>query len=207
MEAACPAAALAVAVLLLAGPLRAQPADSLRTDGLRANAPDLTVPTAADSVALPSPRGALWRSLAVPGWGQVYVGQPGKTPVVVGALAGTIGLAVYLDTRYRRYRRAYLYVSREDLDPTVPDPGNEFAAFLDDWLATGARAAATTRSLRDDTRRNRDLALLGSAAVYALQVLDAYVAAHLIGFDVSEDLALRVVPTADGPAALLVVRW
>jgi hypothetical protein len=194
--------ALAVAVLLATMGLRAQPADSLRADSLA-----FAVPAAADSAALPSPRGALLRSLALPGWGQAYVGQPAKTPVVAGAFVGAVGLAVYLDGRYRRYRRAYLYVSREDADPTVPDAGNEFALFFDDWLATGARAAATTRQLRDDTRRNRDLALLGSAAVYALQALDAYVAAHLAGFDVSEDLAVRVVPTPDGPAALVVVRW
>jgi hypothetical protein len=148
----------------------------------------------------------VWRALVLPGWGQVYVGQPGKAPFVAGALVGTAGLTVYLNDRYRLYRRAYLYVSREDADPNVPDAGNEYAAYQADWLATGARTAAQTRDLRDGFRRNRDLAALGTAAVYALQVLDAYVAAHLAGFDVSEDLSVHVVPTADGPAALLVVR-
>jgi hypothetical protein len=199
MRVRCAVTGLALAALLLPTPVDAQEADSLAADTL------LVVP-AADSAALPSPRGALWRALVLPGWGQVYVGQPGKTPFVAGALVGAAGLAVYLDSRYRLYRRAAIYIGCQE----VPDrPGDECAgseAFEDDWQATGARSGDATRSLRDDFRRNRDLAVLGTAAVYALQVLDAYVAAHLVGFDVSEDLSLHVVPATEGPAALLVVR-
>jgi hypothetical protein len=194
------AAALAAAALLLAAGLRAQPADSLRADSLV-----IAAPTAADSAALPSPRGALLRSLALPGWGQVYVGQPGKAPIVAGALVGVGGLAVYLTDRYLLYRRAARYAGCVEV-PGRPECAG-FEADEDDWQATGARSFAETSQLRDDLKRNRDLALLGAAAVYALQALDAYVAAHLAGFDVSEDLALRVVPTPEGPAALLVVRW
>ncbi|MDX1438510.1 MAG: DUF5683 domain-containing protein, partial [Rubricoccaceae bacterium] len=45
--------------------------------------------------SFPSPRGALIRSLIIPGWGQVYAGQPIKTPFVVGALGGLVGLSIY----------------------------------------------------------------------------------------------------------------
>jgi len=44
------------------------------------------------------------------------------------------------------------------------------------------------------------------AVAYALQALDAYVAAELLGFDVSEDLSLGVGPAAGGGALSLRVR-
>ena len=200
--------ALALIGLLVPGVARAQVTDSTGLARDSVILPIMESPTMADSARLPSPRGALVRALVAPGLGQIYVGQPVKTPFVVGALGGLVGLTIYLNGRYVTYRHAFLYVSREAVpDPNAPNPENEFAAFFDDWVATGARAASTTRSLRDDFRRNRDLALLGSALVYVLQALDAYVAAHLIEFDVSEDLSLRAVPTAEGTAAVLTLRF
>ncbi len=187
-------------VLAAAPEGRGQAADSLA-------APDslvLTVPP--DSQIGPSPRGALLRSLAVPGWGQVYAGQPAKAPFAAAGVAGLVGLTVYLNGRYVRYRHAYLYVSREDDDPTVPDADNEFAGFFDDWVEAGSQSASANRARRDVARRNRDLAVLGTVVVYALQALDAYVAAELTGFDVSEDLSLRVAPAPGGAAAVLSLR-
>ena len=197
-----------IGLLVPAGLAHAQVADStgLASDSVLRPSPVLAA--RADSARAPSPRGALVRALVAPGLGQIYVGQPVKTPFVVGALGGLVGLTIYLNGRYVTYRHAFLYVSREtNPDPTTPNRDNEFAEFYDDWIATGARAASTTRSLRDDFRRNRDLALLGSVLVYALQALDAYVAAHLTEFDVSEDLSLRAMPTADGPVAILTLRF
>ena len=160
-----------------------------------------------DSTKLPSPNGALWRSLAAPGWGQVYVGQPAKAPFVVGALGGLAGLSIYLNGRYTRFRHAYLYVVNEKTpDATTPNPDNPFASFFQDWIDSGAQPATTTRQLRDDGRRNRDLALLGTGLVYALQALDAYVAAHLVDFDVSEDLSLHLLPSPNGPQLVAVIQ-
>ena len=58
----------------------------------------------------------------------------------------------------------------------------------------GQVAASTLRSERDRYRRNRDLARLGVVAVYGLSVLDAYVSAHLLDFNVDENLSLRLIP-------------
>ncbi len=161
-----------------------------------------------DSSDLPSPKGALWRSLAVPGWGQVYAGQPVKTPFVVGAIGGLVGLSIYLNSRYSRYQDAYLYVVNEEIpDTTTPNPDNPYASFFQDWIDSGGQSATTTRSLRDNGRRNRDLALLGTGLVYALQALDAYVAAHLVDFDVSEDLSLHIIPAAEGPQFIAILRF
>jgi hypothetical protein len=146
------------------------------------------------------PGGALWRSLVVPGWGQLHNGQPTRAAVALGAVGGMVTLTVVIDHRYRLYRRAFLYASFQN------DPESPYEAFRDDWLRTGARSPAATRVVRDNLRRNRDLAIIGTAAVYALQALEAYVSAHLLEFDVGEDLSVRVIPTPDGPAAHLIVR-
>ncbi|MEN8227839.1 MAG: DUF5683 domain-containing protein [Bacteroidota bacterium] len=44
-------------------------------------------------------------------------------------------------------------------------------------------------------RRNMELSYIGLIAVYALQVLDAYVDAQLYSWDVNEDLSMRVAPS------------
>lgn len=52
-----------------------------------------------------SPAGALWRSFAVPGWGQFYNGKPWKGGVLIAAEAGTLALAVNNYLTSRRYLR------------------------------------------------------------------------------------------------------
>lgn len=170
-------------------------------------APTASLP-AADSSALPTPNSALWRSLALPGFGQVYVGQSYKAPFVIGALGGLVGLSLYLNGRYTRYRQAYLYVVNEEMpDPTTPNPENPNVEFFADWIESGAGSASATRQQRDNNRRNRDLALLGTGLVYALQALDAYVAAHLADFDVSEDLTLQIGPSSEGPRFVAILQF
>lgn len=200
---------LAVLAVLAASP-RAQtaPAD---TSGAPPAAVGALIPPPAgaalpppDSVRVRSPRGAVRRALVAPGWGQLYNEQPAKAPFAAAAVLGTSAFAAYSQRRYTRLRRAFLYVSREQNDPAVPDPDNEFARFFAEWDATGRRPAAVTRALRDNARQNRDLAVLGVGVAYALQALDAYVHAQLAGFDVSEDLAVVLGAAPDAAIAVRV---
>ncbi|NKB69515.1 MAG: hypothetical protein GKR89_20795 [Candidatus Latescibacteria bacterium] len=48
----------------------------------------------ADSLAVPSPVGALMRSVVLPGWGQYYNGRPYKAVMFGGAAAGFAATAV-----------------------------------------------------------------------------------------------------------------
>lgn len=50
-----------------------------------------------------SPSGALWRSCAVPGWGQFYNGQPLKAGIIIAAEGATLGFAVGNYITSRRY--------------------------------------------------------------------------------------------------------
>ena len=53
------------------------------------------------------------------------------------------------------------------------------------------------RSYKKLYRRNRDLAIILTAAFYLLNVMDAHVDAHMKDFDVSGDLAWRLQPTVE----------
>ncbi len=160
----------------------------------------------------PSPTGALLRSLAVPGWGQVYNRQYLKAPVVVGGMALLVGVVVYSNDRAGLFRQAALFLDCTADPPQAPpefcdNPDRYAGAFSRaDDLTAGPLTAPAARSLRDQFRRQRDLFILFSALGYGLQALDAYVAAELADFDLGEDLALTVGTSAAGPILGLRVR-
>ena len=64
---------------------------------------------------------------------------------------------------------------------------------LDDELAINISEDNLQRGL-DYYRRNRDLLMIVLVGVYIIQILDAHIDAHLMEFDVSEDLTFRVEP-------------
>ncbi|MDQ3110474.1 MAG: DUF5683 domain-containing protein, partial [Bacteroidota bacterium] len=76
-----------------------------------------------------------------------------------------------------------------DDDPATIDA---FPRYSDNDLVT----------LKNYYQRYRDLCVIGAAALYTLQILDAAVDAHLSTFDVGKDLSLNVhpsfYPTTDG---------
>ena len=150
-----------------------------------------------------SPKGALWRSLAVPGWGQLYNGRPVRAAVGFAAVAGMATLAVRDGLAYGERRRAAQYANAQEelgLPLTEPSSENEFAGFYDDWVEVGGFTAGQTRQLRDSSRRSRDRNLILTGLVYTLQAADTFVTAHLAGFDVGEDLSVRVLPAPGGLA-------
>lgn len=176
-----------------------------QTDTTAAAAP---LGVAPDTASTPrSPRGAAVRSLAVPGWGQVYNREWVKAPVAAGLVAGAVVYAVVRQRQYLLYRRSAVYAGCE-VQPGDPEASpDRFAfceasrdAYLDEWVETGEPVFAQVQPVRDRARGQRDIAFLAVGVAYALQALDAYVAAELSGFDVSEDLSLRIVPTPDGAA-------
>jgi hypothetical protein len=174
-------------------------------------APASTAPLAAqDTIWLPSPRGALFRSLAVPGWGQVYNRDYIKAPVVVGLLGGLVGVVVHSNNRTILFRRAAIYDDCRERPEALPAEvcaGFErYAGAFQraDELTAGPLTAPSARNLRDQFRRQRDLFALISVLAYGLQALDAYVSAELADFDTGEDLAVSVSPAQGGSITL---RW
>jgi len=190
-------AGLIVALLLLgavgaAPSCRAQP-DSVRAKVLKEKgfSPDH------------SPRGALWRSLAVPGWGQLYNRQYLKLPFVYAGL-GALGARAYqAHQEYLFYKRAHLFGRGKELaGEGEPNPYQQYQEQFDEAVdRLGGERLGAMRDQRDQLRRQRELSILGTGLFYALTVLDAYVSAHLLTFDVGDELTLRVRPTGALTAA------
>ncbi|MFM1874815.1 MAG: hypothetical protein RL266_552 [Bacteroidota bacterium] len=128
-----------------------------------------------------SPVKATIMSAALPGLGQIYNGKWWKVPIIYGGFGGLIYSSVFNDLKCQTYRDAYLL--RVDDDPNTID---QFA---------GRYSDANLRELVDFYQRNRDISLIFTGVLYALNIIDAVVDAHLKDFDVSDDLSMSVRPT------------
>lgn len=168
-----------------------------------------------------SPSGALWRAAAVPGWGQIYNRQYYKLPFVYGGLAGIAYAAHSTHSSYASYRRAYWYAEPrlwENGVPQYPEFEQDYREFLirenlplDEELGEAEaaqrrqRLAPNLRRVRDNLRRNRDLLYIGVGLFYGITIIDAYVSAHLLDFDIGEDLSMQIAPSPFGLHARIVI--
>ena len=120
----------------------------------------------------PSPTGAALRSLAFPGWGQVYARQPLKAVIYGGIEQG------FIYSIYHRHKLYNYYSMR----------GNE--------------------DLAEFYRNDRNRMGWYLAAAIILSVMDAFVDAHLYGFDISEKLSSSGGKTGFlGSGVNLVISW
>lgn len=131
----------------------------------------------------PDPKSVMYKSMIIPGWGQIVNKQIWKVPIVYGMIGGLAGYSVYLHKRYNDYRAAYY-----NLHPDTPDD-MRFGS-TPDYIPESASLEAL-RSARNSFRNRRDMVYIGVVLAYGLNVLDAYVFAHMRSFDVSEDLSMR----------------
>ena len=88
---------------------------------------------------------------------------------------------------FQRFKRAYnLLADYEEHPENYPNgPTDEFR---------GRYSADFIKNLRDNYRRNRDLCIILSGALYVLQIIDAHVDAHLKDYDISDDLSMNLEP-------------
>lgn len=150
-----------------------------------------------------SARNALWRGAVLPGWGQLYNRQFYKIPFVFAGFAG-LGFRVYRSqTQYKLFQQAHLFgIGRKRSGENEPNPYQHFEeeynrVINEEFVRQGrseTRELEQMRNQREQYRRQRDLALLGTGLFYALTLLDAYVSAHLLSFDVGGNLSVRVHP-------------
>jgi len=118
--------------------------------------------------------------------------------VVYLGLGFLTATAINLHHDYILYREAFQYKAFQELVESGArdsNPKADFKPSYDRLVAKfGPISSSPIRSRRDNLRRNRDLTILGIGLVYSLQILDAFVSAHLADFDVGEDLTLGVMP-------------
>ena len=130
-------------------------------------------------------------SMICPGAGQIYNKSYWKMPIVIGGMASMVYVIDWNNRGYKRFKNAYTLLSDFEQNPGKYPGGvskDEFG---------GRYSASFLKNLRDSYRRNRDLSILLTAAVYAFQAVDAHVDAHLKDFDVSDDLTVDLQPTID----------
>ena len=129
-------------------------------------------------------------SLICPGAGQFYNESYWKVPIVIGGMGSMIYVIDWNNRGYKRFKSAYTLLTDYEKDPSKY-PGGSADEF-------GGRYSSTfLKNLRDSYRRNRDLSILLTAAVYIFQAVDAHVDAHLKDFDVSDNLSVDLQPMVD----------
>lgn len=130
-----------------------------------------------------NPKKATLYSL-VPGGGQIYNGRYWKVPIIYAALGTSIYFAI-------TNRQEYLYL-REQYD---------FMVDGDDETVSDYEGVTTPQGLaneRDKFRGWMELSYVAIGAVYVLQIIEANVDAHLMDFNVSEDLSMHWSPQVVG---------
>lgn len=157
-------------------------------------------------------RAAIW-SAVIPGAGQIYneIGYRKipqkknrawwKLPIIYGGL-GACGYYYYQNNKFA-YLTKKEFLFREENSGEILD--QRFADYPVDDDDTTYRAFSLINGYRDadgftvpgfDKFANRrDLFMFGFIGVWALNVIEAYVDAHFVTFDVSEDLSMSVHPT------------
>lgn len=120
-----------------------------------------------------SARRAGFYSAVLPGLGQIYNHQYIKVPLMLGGMGVATGIFLFNFKQYITYRNAYRLRLNGHYtnDPRI-----------------NLYTASDLQFLRDGYRQYVDYSVLGFAAVYLYNILDAIVFAHLYHFDVSNDL-------------------
>ena len=121
-----------------------------------------------------TPSRAAFYSAILPGLGQAYNKKYWKIPIIYAAL-GT-GIYFYIDNtnEYKRYRDVF----KRRLAGFTDD---EFQGISDEALIRAQKALS----------KNREISLLVTVGIYALNIIDANVDAHLLQYNVDENLALK----------------
>jgi hypothetical protein len=161
--------------------INAQNIDSVRVvrDTLKKETPSVSQ-LRKDSVFIPNPKKALLYSI-IPGGGQIYNRKALyiRLPLIYGAMGGTIYYTSWSSKQYQRFKSAYeKKVRNETLPSDIP------TSISADYL----------KRLRDNyfKRTQQAYALVGAA--YLLSAAEAFTTAHLLNFDVNDDLSLRIKP-------------
>lgn len=140
----------------------------------------------------PDPNRAMWLSLLFPGLGQVYNRRYWKLPIVVGGFVG-LGYATTWNNRmYTDYTKAYR--DAMDNDPSTKSYMDFYPPTYKEEDIDMAWLKRALKSKKDYYRRNKELCVISMVGMYLLCVVDAYVDASLMNFDISEDLSMQVKP-------------
>ena len=136
---------------------------------------DIQVSNASESLTKYNPTKAGLYSAVLPGLGQYYNKKYWKIPIVWGAIGTGVGVTLWNNKQYKRYRDAFV--------AQLNGLPHEFSDI------PGITAEALGRT-QDSAKRQRDYAIAVTGLIYILNIMDAVVDAHLYEGRKDPDLAL-----------------
>lgn len=113
--------------------------------------------------------------LLIPAGGQIYNKRYWKVPIVLAADAGAVYWYVYNRTLCQRYQRAYELFLSGDIQSY-----------------RGISSKESLRLLRNQYQLDSERAGITVIVIHLVSMIEAFTDAHLMNFDISEDLSFHV---------------
>lgn len=135
-----------------------------------------------------APSKAAFYSAILPGMGQAYNQRYWKVPIVWGAIGGSIYMYTFNNYSYQRFRTAFKRRQAGFTDDEFYDLNNGILPSLD---------VDDLEYQQERFQRDRDLWLVVAIGMYALNIVDANVDAHLKQFNIDDDLSIDFEPYFD----------
>ena len=125
-----------------------------------------------------TPSKAAFFSAIIPGLGQAYLGKGWKVPIIYAAMGASLYYYDVNNKEMNSYRRAYK---------------RRLNGFFDDqYLETEIPITTDQLLIGMEFHKNyRDIAIILAAVSYMLNILEANVSAHLLQFNVNDDLSIK----------------
>jgi hypothetical protein len=133
------------------------------------------------------PKKAMFLSMAIPGLGQVYNGKTywWKLPILYGGFSIIYLMYAKNQSGYLRYNQHYKHHYYFPNEPVL---------YVDPYTGFKYTTNSQLKTERDRFRRYRDMSVFFALSLYALNIMDAYVEAHLLDYDISDDLSMNIHP-------------
>lgn len=122
-----------------------------------------------------APSKAAFFSAILPGLGQAYNKKYWKIPIVYGAMGSSLYVYSSRNNQYQDFRDAYKLRLAGQLD--------DYSYYTDTQLLNAMKSV----------KKDRDLMMMLTVGLYALNIVDAVVDAHLKGFNVDEKLTFAPI--------------
>ncbi len=131
----------------------------------------------------PSPKKAVVLTAILPGLGQIYNKKHWyiKLPLIYGAFGGLIYSIQFNGKNYRDLKEQHRFMV-DGLDCTV----SRFEGFVD---------AEVLKNARNQYDKQLQFSYIGIGLAYVLTAAEAFTTAHLLTFDVSDDLSMQLKPS------------
>ncbi len=128
---------------------------------------------------------ALWRSAVLPGWGQIYNKQAWKLSIIYGGAGVVTYFAINNYQNAQRFKNEYINRAQGNTSALLP----EYVNYPDQNIY----------NLYQAYEKNFQLSIILGCALYALNLIDAYVYGHLFYFEINNDLSLLITPHIEVP--------